>query len=288
MRDHEGVVEQINSDVFERIEVYLDAVPRTASQPEAVGKFTLFRPLGPWKYYARPRLGLDERIDRADVDELRGRQRELELPENIEWVTQTTRSLASAARESGLQVHEYPLLVLRGRHIARIDTPDGVDIRLIDADDEEFAHAHAVAAVGFAAAGTQIGPEGMKQRDEHAVAMKPQVLDFMRERARRGWSVSYAAFDETGPIAVGTHQPVDGATEIVGVATQPVARRRGIAAALTAALAADAFGRGAATVFLGADSRRRRARVRARRLHADRVDRSRGEARMTFQTWYGS
>jgi predicted GNAT family acetyltransferase len=84
--------------------------------------------------------------------------------------------------------------------------------------------------------------------------MKPQVLDFMRDRARRGWSISYAAFDANGPIAVATHQPVGSVTEIVGVATLPSARRRGIAAALTAALVADARGRGVATVFLGADS----------------------------------
>jgi ribosomal protein S18 acetylase RimI-like enzyme len=240
--------------VLERIEVYLDAAPRSATEPEAVGKFTLFRPLGPWSYYARPRLGLAEQIGSEDVDELRSRQRDLKLPEKIEWVAEITPSLSAAARESGLSVHEYPLLVLKSREGASIDVPKGVEIRLVDADDEEFALAHAVAAVGFGAAGTQIGPQGVKERDKCAVAMKPPVVEFMRERARRGWSISYAAFDETGPIAVGTHQPVAGATEIVGVATLPVARRRGIAAALTAALVADALGRGVATVFLGADS----------------------------------
>jgi len=38
------------------------------------------------------------------------------------------------------------------------------------------------------------------------------------------------------------------------VATLPSARRRGIAAALTAALTADALNRGVELVFLGADS----------------------------------
>ena len=64
-------------DLFQVIETYLDAVPRSASDPEDLDKFTLFRPLGPWKYYARPRLGLDQEIRRRDVDELRVRQREL-------------------------------------------------------------------------------------------------------------------------------------------------------------------------------------------------------------------
>ena len=243
-----------SSDVLQRIEAYLDAVPRSAAEPEAVGKFTLFRPFGPWPYYARPRLGLDKPINRADVDLLRDRQRALNLPENIEWVVETTPSLSSAARESGLVVHGYPLLALAGREVARSEPPEGVDIRLVDADDEKFAAAHAVASVGFGAAGTQVGPEGAKERDAHAAAMKPASLDFMRNRARRGWSISYAAFDETGPIAVGTYQPVGDVTEIVGVATLPTARRRGMAAALTSALVADAQRRGVATIFMGADN----------------------------------
>ena len=193
-------------------------------------------------------------IDGTDVDFLRDRQRELKLPEKIEWVLQNTPTLAGAARDSGLSVHDYPLLVLKSRTGARIDAPDGVEICLVDANDEEFAKAHSVATVGFGAAGTQIGPEGTKERDQRAIEMKPAVLEFMRERARRRWSISYAAFDESGPIAVGTHQPVDGATEIVGIATLPSARRRGIAAALTAKLIEDALGRGVETVFLGADS----------------------------------
>ena len=249
-----GVGESTSSDVLQRIEAYLDAAPRSAAEPEAVGKFTLFRPLGPWPYYARPTLGLDPSIDRVDVDALRDRQRKLKLPENIEWVAETTPSLASAARDSGMLVHAYPLLVLEARAGGQIEAPAGVEIRLVGVDEERFAAAHAVAHIGFGAAGTQIGPEGTKERDERAAAMTPAVLDFMRDRARRGLSISFAAFDETGPIAVGTHHPVGGVTEIVGVATLPAARRRGIAAALTAALVADAHRRGVATVFLGADS----------------------------------
>jgi len=243
-----------NAQLLQRIETYLDAVPRNAAEAEAAGKFTLFRPLGPWKYYARPRLGLDQPIERADVDALRERQRALELPENLEWVVQTTPSLGAAASASGLAVHEYPLLVLHGGAGAHIDTPAGVEIRLVDENDDDFARAHAVANVGFGAPGTHIGPEGTNERDAGAAGMKTPVLQFMRDRARRGWSISYAAFDETGPIAVGTHQPTGGVTEIVGVATLPSARRRGIAAALTAALTADALSGGVELVFLGADS----------------------------------
>src|SRR4051812_27708109 len=87
-------------ELLERIETYLDAVPLSAAEPEHVGKFILFRPLGPWPYYGRPRLGLDEPIGADDVAALRERQRELKLPENVEWVVETTPSLADAARDA--------------------------------------------------------------------------------------------------------------------------------------------------------------------------------------------
>jgi predicted GNAT family acetyltransferase len=99
-----------------------------------------------------------------------------------------------------------------------------------------------------------VGTQGAAERDEAAAASKPDVMNFMRDRAAKSFSVTIAAVDETGPVAVGTHQPVGFVTEIVGVATLPVARRRGIAAALTAALVADAAKRGVTTIFLSADS----------------------------------
>ncbi len=234
--------------------MYLDAVPRSAAEPEQVGTFTLFRPLGPWRYYARPRSWLDEPITRKDVDRLRERQRELKLPENIEWVLETTPSLADATRASGLAVHEYPLLARDGRDVLPIEAPEGVEIRLVDPDGADFTRAHAVANVGFGVPGTRIGPEGTRERDEAAAATTVEVEAFMRDRARNGLSISYAAFDGTGPIGVGTHQPVGDVTELVGVATLPFCRRRGIAAALTAALVADAVGRGVTTLFMSADN----------------------------------
>ena len=54
------------------------------------------------------------------------------------------------------------------------------------------------------------------------------------------------------PVATAAHQPLDGVTEIVGVATLPAYRRRGLGAAVTAALVADALERGVETVFLSA------------------------------------
>ena len=53
--------------------------------------------------------------------------------------------------------------------------------------------------------------------------------------------------------------PADGLSELAGIGTVPAFRRRGIAAALTAALAAEAFARGVELAFLtpGDDDTRR-------------------------------
>ena len=67
-----------NAQLLQRIETYLDAVPRNAAEAEAAGKFTLFRPLGPWKYGGRvldalPSLsGQDAATNHSGVAEFAG------------------------------------------------------------------------------------------------------------------------------------------------------------------------------------------------------------------------
>jgi predicted GNAT family acetyltransferase len=74
----------------------------------------------------------------------------------------------------------------------------------------------------------------------------------LRERLRAGRSVLAAAYGGGAPLAVGIHQPAGGVTEIAGVGTLPAHRRRGLAAAVTSALVADALDRGVEVVFLSA------------------------------------
>jgi ribosomal protein S18 acetylase RimI-like enzyme len=240
--------------LLDRLETYLDAVPRSAADPEQAGPFTLFRPRGPWQYYARPRFGLQDAVTADDVTQLRSRQRELGLPEAIEWVVETTPSLGDSARSAGLSIVEYPLMFLERGSLITAMPPEGITVRMIAHDDPDFVRAHAVAAVGFGAAGTATGPEGSSERNARAVSTPAATIEFMRGRARDGLSISAAAFDDDGPVSVGTHQPVGAVTEVVGVATLPAARRRGLGAAVTSALVQDAIARGVTTVFLSADS----------------------------------
>jgi len=241
------------TDVLDRIERYYDAVPRQAARVEEIGPFTLFVSTAGWPYYARPRLGWADAFTADDVDRVRQRQRELGVPEAFEWVDETTPGLLVAARAGGLAVAELPLQVLGGDGIRAEAQPD-VTVRLLEPDDPALAAAQAVAAVGFAAGGTAIGSAGIAERDE-AVSRQPDPEHHqLRDRIKRGVTVVAVAEDTTGPIGIGSHQPVAGVSEVVGVATLPVARRRGIGAAITAELVADARRQGVEIVFLSAGS----------------------------------
>ena len=233
------------------LERYYDAVPRAAARVEEIGPFSLFVGTGQWPYYARPRLGGDGPFTAEDVAAVRERQRALEVPETFEWVHETTPALLSVMREAGLEVLEAPLMVLDRSVWRAPEPPPGITLRVLSADDAALAAARAVQNVGFGAAGTAAGPEGLKERD---AATDEDGLEFTRERLRRGVSVMVVAEGPYGPAATGMHQPVDGVTEVVGVATLPTVRRQGLGGAVTGRLVEDALERGVETIFLSAGS----------------------------------
>src|SRR3712207_2361409 len=97
-----------DAELLGRIERYYDSVPRASATTEDVGPFTVFLQSDPrgWPYYARPQGGTAPSAD--DVRRVRERQRELAVPEQLEWVGELVPSLAQAARDTGLVVHEHP------------------------------------------------------------------------------------------------------------------------------------------------------------------------------------
>lgn len=213
-----------------RLERYLDAAPRSAARAEPVGPFTLFVGTGPWPYYARPELGGGHRFAPEDVRRVLRRQRELGQPEQLEWQAAVSPSLADACARAGLVVHRFALMVHDGSAVA-----SGSEVRLLGAADD-VAGALAVQERGFGGSG---------EVDPHVVALVAQ-------RLARGQSVAAVAEVDAAPVAVGMHQPVGAVSEVVGVATLPGFRRRGLARAVTSALVADAYARGVRTVFLSA------------------------------------
>ena len=244
-----------NAHVLRGLETYYDEAPRALARVEQHGPLTLFVATDPegWPYYARPRPGLEDVVTAADVTAVRQRQRELGVPEALEWVHETTPSLRAAVAETGLPIEECPLLVLEGAPQAR---PGTADLRLMDPDDPELVRVWGAIEVGFDHLGTAAGRAGIEARDAW-VAKHPDRADRTAALVRSGLSVLVGAFEpDVGAVGGGSHNPRDlGSSriaEIVGVAVLPAYRRRGIAADLSAELARHALDSGVSTVFCSA------------------------------------
>ena len=253
-----------------RLEAFYDAVPRRGGGVEEHGPLRLFLPEPQaWSYYARP-AAAGVRVTAEDVTAVRARQRELGLPEALEWVQDLAPTLAEAATDSGLVVQHCPILLLDG---APAHPPPGVVTRVLGPDDEEeLGLAEAVASVGFGAgSSTGTGPAGTDERDRAVGEVPVARLQRLRQLIHEGVAAravacldhgSAAASDADGPdaadsslrgpLASGGYQRAGDVAEVVGVATLPVARRRGLGGAVAGALARAALDAGVGTVFLSA------------------------------------
>ncbi|MEO3819855.1 GNAT family N-acetyltransferase [Plantactinospora sp. B24E8] len=247
-------------ELFDRLERFYDAVPRDVAHTETFGGLVLFvRDGAGWPFYARPRLDATESPSAADVADVRQRQRELGLPEAFEWVHENHPDLLAVARSAGLSVLEAPLMVLDPAALVSADELASLPVRILDPAAPGFAAdiaaRRAVAAVGFAAPGTAVGGAGPAARDTALIELPLDALDEERTRTIAGHRVS--ALVETQPegaVASGMALRVDDVAEIAGIATLPSARRRGLGAAVTAALARQLLDDGTDLVFLSAGS----------------------------------
>jgi ribosomal protein S18 acetylase RimI-like enzyme len=216
--------------VLSRIEAYYDIVPREHADTEEVGPFTLFVSRGGWTYYARPRLGLTEPIRVDDVRGVLRRQRALGVPEVVEWVQEETPTLAAAAREAGLVLHECPLLVLGD--LQAPPHPARTTVRMLDPGEDAVSDVRACVDRAFGGPGEVNG-------------LAPLV-----DQLAAGLMRLCGAFGRAGEIlGGGSHAPRGDVTEIVGVGVAPGARRRGVGGAVTASLVADAQSAGVRTIF---------------------------------------
>jgi GNAT superfamily N-acetyltransferase len=136
-------------------------------------------------------------------------------------------------------VEELPLLVAVDP--VELLLPAGVRLYVVGADDPELPRYQRVAATAFA------NPGGVADVADVPLDTSDEALArtaFLRERIADGRTVMMVAVENGRPVAVGSHQPVDlGGTEvseIVGVATHPLLRGRGLGAGLASALVAHA------------------------------------------------
>jgi ribosomal protein S18 acetylase RimI-like enzyme len=242
--------------LLRRLETFYDAVPRRGAGVEERGPLRLFLPEPEaWPYYARPAVP-GAVVSAADVASVRARQRELGLPEAFEWVHDLSPSLTEAAAEAGLVVRRCPLLVLDG---PPADPPPGTTARVLGPDDDELPVAEAVTSIGFGPGITAEGePAGPVERDRAVHAVLPTRLQRLRDRIRDGSAARAVAGLQPpdagldGPLAAGGYQRAGDVVEVVGIATLPAARRRGLGGAVAGALSRAAVEAGAVTVFLSA------------------------------------
>jgi ribosomal protein S18 acetylase RimI-like enzyme len=235
------------------VDTYLHAVPLSNAVEERIGPFSLFRSTTVWPYYARPVPGSEAAVTAAEVAEVRDRCAELGIPCSFEWVVETCPSLGAAAAEAGLTVVEHPLLVLERADFHPVAV-DGARCEVLPATAEAVREARAVANLAFGTPGTAVGDAGPAERDAAVAETSADLVIGLLDRASRGVTITAAAFTEDGMVASGSHQPVDKTTEIVGVATLPTHRRRGLAAAVTSTLVQHAFDTGVDLVLLSAES----------------------------------
>lgn len=223
------------------LERYYDEAPRAAARTEEVGPFTLFLRNDPrgWPYYARPRLGHPGPFTADDVQRVLERQRELGVPRAIEWVHETTPQLAAAVRRSGLVPTRHPLMVVG--ELTAVEPPSELRCEIIGPEHPQLGAVLAAISAAFGET-DEVG----QPRSGHAV----------EGQLTSGSYRLVGAFGSDGVVGGGSHSPRGRVTELTGIAVLPSARGRGVGAAITAALVADAGSCGVSTVFLSAGSER--------------------------------
>jgi predicted GNAT family acetyltransferase len=159
----------------------------------------------------------------------------------IEFIQEVAPDLASAFATAGLaEEGRNPLLVCTPDGLRAPVEVSGLAIRRLTPESPraDLAAFISVQGQGF----------GEEDRVEPADA---QVED-LRRRSGHGNPYFLGLLDER-PVAVGLYTaPLDGFTELVGIATLAEYRRRGIAGALTAVMAQAAFAAGVRVAFLSA------------------------------------
>ncbi|TQN43035.1 acetyltransferase (GNAT) family protein [Blastococcus colisei] len=235
--------------LLECIERYFAAAPLPDARILPVGGLDV--PIGDpaWPYPARPRAGGDP-VTAEDVRAAVALQQEAGLPAALEWVLECSPETTVAARTAGLTVEELPLLVAVDP--VELLLPVGLRLYVVGADDPELPHYQRVAATAFAHPGGPADVTDIPLDTSDDARARTEVL---RERIASGRTVMMVAVEKGEPVAVGSHQPVDidgtEVSEVMGVATLPRLRGRGVGAGMASALVAHAT-ETAGMVFLAA------------------------------------
>jgi ribosomal protein S18 acetylase RimI-like enzyme len=215
--------------VAERVQASIRAVNAAERESVPAGAFTLYRhPTSdhPYLNYAVPDAGatrweeIDELLDAFATRGLRPR---------LEFVAECAPGLEEALAGSGFELEmRIPVMTCPARGLRDVPVPDGIGIAAVSS----AADVRAYLEVGAEAFGE---PPPSEEQVERTIPPARGLL------ARAGAEAAGAG--SRSPIA-------EGVSEIGGIGVRVRFRRRGIAAAITAAAARAAFADGAELCFL--------------------------------------
>jgi ribosomal protein S18 acetylase RimI-like enzyme len=214
-------------NVSARVQESIRAVNARTRDAQRAGSFVFYRHRDsdhPMLNYAVPKPGAG---GSTGIDELRRVFATHGLRPRLEFVGECAPGLEAALAEAGFEVEgHFPVMTLPAVELREVPVPEGVVI----ARAHDAADARAVLEVGAEAFGAD------PPTDAQVAAYRGRSL-----LARAG-GVPAGAASRT--------EIADGVSELAGIGVRERFRRRGIAAALTSAAAADAIAAGAELCFL--------------------------------------
>jgi ribosomal protein S18 acetylase RimI-like enzyme len=163
----------------------------------------------------------------------------------FEFIAEATPGLPAVLQAAGfVEEGRNPLLICTVESFRPAAAVPGLAVVTLTADSPvaDLCAAGTVQARSF---GAEDAPEMAEAEGER-----------QRARLAAGAGTFLARLDGAPVAAADFTVPLDGFTELVGIATLPAYRRRGIASALTARAVQEAFARGVRVAFLGAEDER--------------------------------
>ncbi|HWI71173.1 MAG TPA: GNAT family N-acetyltransferase [Baekduia sp.] len=221
-----------------QLQQYLRGAAARDRQVERVGPFTAtFDPHStiPYLSYAIPDIGARPTLD--DVAELVDAYARHDRVPRLEYLPAAAPAVEAVLLAAGFAVEaRLPVMTCVAGAAAEVAPDDGLAITE-PRSDEEFRAMREAQHAAFGQTGEP--PE-------------PGAVERQRERLAAGGLAFLARDTATGAVVGGgvATVPRDGVTEVAGIGVLESHRRRGIAAAITAALARAAFAAGTTTVWL--------------------------------------
>lgn len=229
-------------DLIDRLQSYMRETAREQYDVERVPPFTAFfhpQDLLTYLNYAIPDAPIGGDL-RRELAALRAAYHARRRRPRLEFIEEYAPNLAASLRAAGLaEESRQPLMVCAPERLRAAPDVPGLTIVMLTAMSP---------------------PEAIKEHlATNELGFNPKASgafsDEDAERFRRGLLLgrSFTAYLDELPAGAGMFNPPrDGLCELVGIATLEPFRRRGVAAALTARMAREAFALGVEAAFLTA------------------------------------